>query len=565
MSGSLVEVVARDADRLWFVASTIARHGFGEWVVRSPLLARLFRKRELPPEDSELESTPAALRFKSLLAALGPTFIKLGQILSMRIDLLPPDYIAALQQLQDQAPVLPLEVVKQVVEEGLGKPVEELFERFDEQPLATASIAQVHKARTKEGEDVVVKVQRPGIERTMRGDLDLLYMLARGVEATIDEAVLLGVTDIATEFERAIMKELDFRGELSNLVEARGLLDPARMVRVPKPYPELSCRTVLTMEYFEGKPLRTLEPGSERAKKAVEEIVHTAFKQVFIDGFFHGDPHAGNILINDAGEMCMIDLGLMGRLSPEQREDLVTLAIAIASNDSSTIARLLLRMGTPTQRVPIAELKAEISKFRNAYLTVKDVRDVDATEFVTQFSDAARRFRIKLATEYTVLTKAGAAVEGIIRQLHPSVDILGISQIHAKKIVADRYSPEKLLSDALGDATGLVSLLRNLPTQFEQVMHDLETGSLQVRVITPELDELPGKLHQSAGRVTLTAFAVTLSLVATAFYVSGRAPNWLSITLFIGAVTAWSQLFWWHFLGRGKRLQVAPIIKLFKR
>ncbi|MBI2393189.1 MAG: AarF/ABC1/UbiB kinase family protein [Deltaproteobacteria bacterium] len=564
MAASLVDVVARDADRLWFVASTIARHGFGEVYLRSPL-GRIFGAAKLPPEDAALKSTPAALRFKSLLAALGPTFIKLGQILSMRIDLFPPEYIAALQQLQDRAPVLPLDTVKKVVEEGLGKPVEELFASFDPEPIATASIAQVHKATTKTGDRVVVKVQRPGIERVMRGDLDLLYMLARGVEATIDEAALLGVTDIATEFERAIMKELDFSSELHNLIEARGLLDPARKVRVPLPYPELSCKTVLTMEYFEGKPLRTLEPGSEMAKKAVEEIVHTSFKQVFFDGFFHGDPHAGNILINDDGEMCMIDLGLMGRLTPEQRDDLVSLAIAIASNDSSTIARLLLRMGTPTQRVPISELKAEITKFRNAYLTVKDVRDVDATEFVTTFSDAARRFRIKLATEYTVLTKAAAAVEGIIRQLHPSVDILGISQVYAKKIMTERYAPEKLLQNALGDATGLVSMVRHMPVQIEQVMHDLETGSLQIRVMTPELDDIPGKLHQAAGRLSLTAFAVTMTLVGAMFLDSGRSPAWLTWTLIVAGAIAWTQLFWWHLLGRGKRVAVAPIVKLFKR
>ena len=486
----------------------------------------------------------------------------------MRHDLFPPEWIRALETLQDSAPVLPYDAVRGAVEQGLGKPIQDLFATFSPEPMATASIAQVHRARTLGGEEVVVKARRPGIERQMRGDLDLLYLLSRGIESTIDEAAIFGVSDIVVEFERGVLQELNFNTELGNLTLARELLDPERPVRVPKPFPELSCKTVLTMEFFAGRPVRDLEPGSPLAKHAVEEVVHAAFKQVFFDGFFHGDPHAGNILINDNGEMCMIDLGLMGRLSPDQRDDLVTVSLAIAANDSSTIARLLLRMGTPTERVSLEELKKEISRLRGQFLTVKDVTEVEAGEFVQSFAGAARRFRIKLATEYTILAKAAAAIEGLIRRLHPKVDILGISQGYTRKIIAERYSPGRVVQEALGGASGILSLLRHLPMQAEQVLYDLETGNTQVRALTPELDDIPAKLHQVGGRIALTGFAVAMSLCAALVLPASSSDTfrvWLCVALALMAAGAWTTLSWWHFLGRGKRIALAPLIKLIRR
>ncbi len=564
---SLLGIAIRDIARLRFVLSTIARHGFGELLLRSPL-ARLVGFGGLPDQDAELGSTPEAMRFAHLLGALGPTFTKLGQILSMRHDLFSPEYIRALETLQDNAPVLAFDQIREVIERGLGQTLEILYATFDQSPLATASIAQTHRATTHDGAQVVVKVQRPGISSVVRGDLDLLYLLAKSLEATIDEAQLLSASDIIVEFERGLLQELNFHGELSNLLAARHALDPERNVRVPKPYPELSCHTVLTMEFFAGKPLRVLEPGSEMAKHAVEEIVHAAFKQVMLDGFFHGDPHAGNILVNDDGELCMIDLGLMGRLTREQRDDLVTLALAIASNDVSTIARLILQMGTPTQRVILADLKSEIARFRSDYLLVTNVADVDATQFVQSFGDAAGRFRIKLATEYTILTKAAAAIEGIIRQLHPSVDILGISQIYARKIMAERFAPQKLLHEALGGVTGIASLIRHLPTQLDQVLHDLETGNLQVRAVTPELDHLPAKLHQFAGRMSLTVFATAMSVCAAIVLPASTKDTFrvvLTTALVLASGTAWIVLWAWHWLARGKPLQLRPFFRFFRR
>jgi ubiquinone biosynthesis protein len=364
----------------------------------------------------------------------------------------------------------------------------------------------------------------------------------------------MGISQVVEEFERGLLQEVDFGIEIANLLEARAHLDPERHVTVPRPYPDLSCRTVLTMQFFEGRPLRELEPGSEMARHAVAEIVHAACKQIFIDGFFHGDPHAGNILVDQDGTLCMIDLGLAGHLSESQRDDFVTLALATLTGDSATIARVLLRMGTPTQRVNLAALRGEIQRIQSTYLSAASLAELDSAAFAEEFADAAQHFRIKLAPEYSILAKAATTIEGIIRHLHPEVDLAAISQPYVQQVLAARFSPAGMVRDFVGEAGGLAALVREVPAKLDQVLHDLETGNLQFRAVTPELDDVPDLLHQLAGRLGLTAFATAMTLCAALVLPESPAPALrilLSVVCGLGAAAAWTILFWWHVVGRG--------------
>lgn len=568
--GSMLGVAIRDVARLRKVLTVVVQHGFGEVLLRIPFAAQVLG-RSVDVRARAVEGTPAE-RFARLLAALGPTYIKLGQVLSMRSDLLPSEYIQALSKLQDQAPPIPFADVQRVIAEGLGRPAEEIFAEIEEEPIATASIGQAHLARTREGQRVVVKVQRPGIGSTMRGDLDLLFLAAKALEASIDEMKLVTPSAIVTEFEKSLLRELNFTAELANLVRMRSLLDPERPVTVPAPLPELSCRTVLTMEYFEGVAVRELEPKSERARHAIEQILHAMCKGIFVDGFFHGDPHAGNILVDDEGTLCFLDLGLVGTLSPEQRDDLVTLVLGTIMDDASTVARVLLKIGTPTQRIDIGELKSEITRVRAQYVMVRSVKELDTRGFIEEFANAAGRYRVKLATEYSVLAKAAGTIEGLVRRLHPDIDVIPIIRPYVEKIFGERWAPDKMVQQALGGATGMASLLRTVPTHVDQILHDMETGNVQVRPIMPKLDALPDRLHDSATRVAVAIFSASMSICA-AIMVPDRWEDAvfdsIKIALFFVAFTAaiagWTITWWWHWLGRGINLRLTPFLRFFRR
>jgi len=566
-AASLVGIALRDLARLRAVTAIVAKHGFGSMMMRTPLGKRLYNGKE-PTEDAALAQLSAPVRFAKLLAALGPTYIKLGQILSMRKDIFSPEWIAALETLQDDAPRLPFDMVRDQVEKSLGGTIGELFGFFDPEPLATASIAQTHRARTKEGDEVVVKVQRPGIEATMRSDLDLLYLGAQILEASIDELQLVGLVGVIEEFEKGLLKELNFHQELANLLEFQRNLEPDRKVVVPRPHPELSARTVLTMEFFRGRPLRKLEPKTEFTKKVVEEIVHSALKQVLIDGFFHGDPHGGNLLVGDDGTVCAIDLGMMGRVSQEQRDDIVTLGIAAVANDSTTLARVLLKMGKPTQRVNLNDLKGDIERIRSTYLVVENFGAYDSAGFVEEFAKAAGRFRIQMARDLGIMIKAAATIEDIVRTLHPEIDLIGIAKPFFDQIVERRLSPQRILQDMVGEAAGIGSMLRTVPGQIDQLLHDFETGNILVRAVTPELDEIPRYLHAFGGKMSLAAFATSMTLAAalalpTADGQISRA--WLSGVAVFFSASSWFSLLIWHWFGRGKPMRVTPLLRFFRR
>ena len=565
-SPSLVAAAARDLTRLRAVALIVARHGFAPLVMQTPLGKRLLDK----PIDGDpaLRGTSAPVRFAKLLAALGPTYIKFGQILSMRKDIFATEWIEALETLQDDAPSLPFPVVRAQVETGLGGTIEELFATFEQEPLATASIAQTHRARTWDGAETVVKVQRPGIEAMVRADLNLLHLAAQVLEANIDEMQLLGVVSIVEEFERGLLRELDFHQELSNLLEFQRNLDPTRKVVVPRPHPELSSRTVLTMQFFDGRPIRKLTPRSPEAQAVVNEILHASFKQVFVDGVFHGDPHAGNVLYGIDGRVCLLDLGMVGRVSETQRDDMVALVVATIANDMTTASRVLLKMGTPTQRVNLAAFKADLARIREQHLAVASLGEYDSSGFIAELARAAGRHRIRVASDMAILAKAAATLEDIIRTLHPDVDLVGIARPFLDDVVQRRLSPQRLAGDLLSEASGLGSMLRSVPGQIDQLMHDFETGNLQVRVVTPALDEVPRHLHALGGRLSLAAFAASAT-IATAIAIpesTTSTPRMVVATcMALAAVVGWSGLAAWHGFGRGKPIKVASLLRWLRR
>ncbi|RAL20449.1 ABC transporter [Lujinxingia litoralis] len=581
---SPVRAAVQDIKRLRTISSVLTRHGFSAVARRAGLgrfvgdggLSRgedAFEEVEGVEELIGADRSEAAVRFRRVLEDLGPTFVKLGQVLSTRPDLVPKEFLEELRKLQDAVSPMPMEAIRRQVESSLGATLEELFESFEEKPLAAASIGQVHRARLPDGTAVVVKVQRVGVGEQIRSDLDLLYYLARFLEATVEEIELYSPTAIVQEFERAILAELDFRQEARNVQEFGRNFAEVPQVSVPHVYEELTTSEVMTMEFVQAGKLASVEGGSELADTVLHNLLDAMVKMVLYDGFFHGDPHPGNIMVREDGSLIFIDFGLVGRLSSRQQDDLIGLILNVLTGDVDAIARALLEMGDPVGRVNLREFRADVERVRNKYISAT-VGDFDVSQFIQEVMDAAQYHRIRLNPNYAVLVKTAATIEGIMRRLKPDLDVMAIGLPYARDLALKKYSARKLAQSALSAAVGVSSFVTKVPQQLDQVLMDLEGGNLTVTVRNASLDQLGEVLNTLGTRLFLGVIASGLAVVAAMLLRPFDTEIFgVSVLLILGILAALSAttLFWWS-LGwhvaasrKGKKLRLGPLMRLLRR
>ncbi|MER2564854.1 MAG: AarF/UbiB family protein [Myxococcaceae bacterium] len=491
----MIRSAFQDLNRLRQIAIIAGKYGFADLFERSGL------KKILPDAklegDAQTKAMPFARRFRMMLAELGPTFVKLGQVLSTRGDLLPAEFIEELSTLQDKVPPFGMEDVRKQVHEAFGRPLEELFKDFDETPIAAASMAQVHKATTHDGVGVVVKVQRPGITERMRADLSVLHGIARALEAVIEEVSITSPTTIIEEFDKAVHEELDFLNEASNVRAFMRAHENHPTVRIPRVYDELSGRTVLTLEFLDGPKLSNAQLDEAGKKKLAGIILEEAFKQLFEDGLFHGDPHPGNLLILDGPVLALIDFGLVGRVTHQMQEALISLILAVALKDSESVARQLYRLGTPESRANLHTFKTDIDAILNAYLPTS-IKDVNAKALVRDLLNLAVKYRVKVPREYAILARASVAIEGILRSLYPEMPIGEIFMPYARKMMAERYDPSQLQGNAMKTLLRLQNAASDLPLQLQQIMLDLESGKFTITLKDDQVESLNSNLRALA-------------------------------------------------------------------
>ena len=503
---SLVSTV-RDIDRLRQILVVLARHGFGE-IVRRTGLSRLVRPNEsgsggnatadleiaaLQP-DADASGPIGRIEFgerlRLVLQDLGPSFVKLGQILSTRGDLIPDDIVTELAKLQDQVTPVAFEVVRTEVEAELGAPLSKLFASFDEEPLASASIAQVHRATvTSPNEDeppfeVVVKVQRPRIRNVVARDVELLYLLARAIERSIPESRIYSPVGLVNEFDRAISAELDFTREADHAERFRHEFDDDVEAHFPIIYRDLSSRRVLTMEFLAGRKL----PGALKAGYRGSDIARVAlrviFKQIFEDGFFHGDPHPGNLLIMGDVErpvLGMIDLGLVGRLSPNLRDKTVDLMLAAARKDSQGIADALYSIGTPTRKIDRHRYVAEVTFLSDRYLG-KPLKEIEMSLLIRDIITGATKFGLEIPPEFLMLGRTLMTVEGIGKKLDPDLNVFDEIRPFFMRLVQERYSPERLSESLMRTVTRFGESAHRMPERLDEILEDLRRGELTMAV-----------------------------------------------------------------------------------
>jgi ubiquinone biosynthesis protein len=524
---SVVSAV-RDLGRLREITSVLVRHGFGEVVTRIGFGKKPRRgtPSEPPPSMRPGDDTPeisteelakgeeeksrvsTAERIRLVLQDLGPSFIKLGQIASTRPDLLPPDVIAELKKLQDDVPPVPFEDIKKVIESTLGDTIDNVFVSFDEKPLATASIGQVHRAviLTPEGEErVVVKVQRPNVGATVARDLELLHILAAALERAIPETRLYSPVGLVQQFDRSITAELNFtiEGENSERFTKNFEGTPqGELCRFPKVYKQASSKQVLTLEFFDGLKVDKAVTAGVDGKRVAKNSVGVVIKMIFEDGFFHADPHPGNIIImggTDGAEplIGLIDLGMVGRLSPDLRDRTVDLMIAAARQDSYAVADALYEIGRPTKKIDMREYRGEVALLAEKYLG-RPLKELDLSALIRDIVQGAMKFGLEVPTDFMMVGKALMTIEGIGKQLDPDLDVLGEAQPYFIAIMKKRYSPQRLGNELIRGVEQLSRAGYDVPIQAREVLEDLRLGRLVIKTADPEL---PGASDRLGRRI----------------------------------------------------------------
>ncbi|MBI4816058.1 MAG: AarF/ABC1/UbiB kinase family protein [Deltaproteobacteria bacterium] len=507
----------QDLRRAREIVETLVRFGF---LLDTTIPSKIPGLGRLEP-DPEASSLPRGERAKRALEALGPTFVKLGQVLSTRPDVLPQDVVESLGALQKNVAPLPPEELDALLESYLGSPASDHFISFNPKPLAAASIAQVHRARLRvDGveHDVVVKVQRPGIREKMESDLSILYWLARLLEGSIAEAALYAPVAIIREFEAVLLLELDFLHEARNLAEVAKNFEPRPgLLRLPKVFEHVSSPKLLVMSFVDGIRITEVAgkseyDGAELLKRALMVI----FDMVFEDGFFHGDPHPGNVLVTPEGQIGMLDFGLMGRLTKDQRRTLVDLMLALLSRSPQQMTRVVIKMGKVPPSFDRVSFEGGVRRLMDKYLGV-ELANLSSQNLIRECMDLLMAHGVRLSAEYAILGRAAATIEGIGRIIYPEFNVLELGAPFVSRLVALRFDPTDVGAGAIGLATNVQQFLTQSPLQATQLLEDLEAGRVQVGVKGQVFQELLAmqRIHSLRVVVVLSAAALLLTGAVT--------------------------------------------------
>jgi predicted unusual protein kinase regulating ubiquinone biosynthesis (AarF/ABC1/UbiB family) len=455
-----------------------------------------------PVVDDDGAPPPEAEELADDLEALGPTFIKLGQLLSTRTDVMPPAYTKALSRLQDDVAPMPLADVDRVFVEDLGMPHADVFEWFDEEPLASASIGQVHRARLANGHEVVVKVQRPGLPERIADDMDALGELAELLDRHTDVGRRVGFAELLEQFARTLTDELDYRREAANLHRLAEIVEPYDRIVVPLPVEEATTRRVLTMDYVPGRKVTELTPvGRTDVDGAVlaGELFRAYLDQILVEGFFHADPHPGNVLLTDDHRLVLLDLGMVARVPAHFRDALIKLLVAVSGGQGEEAAKVAIDLGTPLSDFD------EGAFVRGAATLVGrshglGMAEVDSGTLVMELNRLAMETGLRLPPELALLGKALLNLDQIARILDPAFDPSACVRDHADAVLRSRMKPskERLISAAL-EAREFVE---ELPGRVNRVLDAVSNGEMTLKVDAIDEKELLKGLHHMANRVT---------------------------------------------------------------
>jgi ubiquinone biosynthesis protein len=517
----------RHLNRYRQILAILFKYGFGDLLDRLRIdqyigagLQAISSKRA-----ERVEKLTRPQRLRMAFEELGPTYIKLGQILSTRPDLVPIDILEELTRLQDEVPPFPFENVKTVVESEFGMPAEELFKQLDEQPLASASIGQVHKARTRDGEPVAVKFQRPDIQKIIEVDLEIMLHLATLAERHIKEFEIHRPVKIVEEFARTLEKEIDYRIEATNMERiARRFLDLPH-VYIPAVFREFTTSRVLTTELIEGIKISKIESIVEAGldqKIIADRVVGWVLKQAFEHGFFHADPHPGNIFVLADNVICLVDYGMMGLVDRATREAFIDLIDSVVHQQEVKTTQVLLNLTDWDEEPDIRALEREIADFMGRHF-YKPLKDMEIGKLLQDLLHLTIRFRLRLPPDIFLMIKALSSVESVGRALDPNFDLIAHARPFIQQVKMERFGPNRISADVYDMLSRLFQFLQQFPKDLMDLTGMIRKQRLSLQLEHKGLESMLATQDQTSNRLSF-AIIIAALIIGSALIVISEIP-----------------------------------------
>lgn len=523
----------RHIQRYRHILAIFFKYGFGDAIDKLKIEQYLeigwqmvSRKRR-----DRIESLSRADRVRMAIEDLGPTYIKMGQMLSTRPDLLPVEFIQELPKLQDEVPPFSLSEIKDIIAKELHKPIEQVFSSFEEKPLAAASIGQVHKARTFDGQDVVVKVQRPGIQSTIQVDLEIMLHLAGLMEKHLEGWEIHHPVKIVEEFAQTLGKELDYTLEAAYMERFARQFEKEPTVYVPEIFHEASTSRMLTMECITGVKISDIEQLKQENLDR-SKIAHQGFdlimKQIFEHGFFHADPHPGNIFVLPDNILCYIDFGMMGRIALKNREDFADLIMSVAQRNEAKATDVLLRLLVPEGESDYHSLAGDVADFMDRHC-YRPLKEIELGKLLNQLLEMTSKHRLSIPPDLFLMIKALTTVEGIGRELDSDFDVIEQAEPFVRQIQLNRLNPRRVAKDMADSGTDLFHFLKELPREAREILKMVKKGKMKIEFKHKGLESMYSTYDRISNRISFAIVLASLIIGSALIVLSDIPPKWYGI------------------------------------